>query len=57
MQGVFDDDSAAQVYIDCLEGLHRSPDSSDLAEVLDVGPDLLDERIRTREALNWLASL
>lgn len=57
MQGVFDDVEAAQMYIDCLEGLHRAPDSSDLAEVLGVGEDLLDEKIRTRETVNWLRSL
>jgi GMP synthase (glutamine-hydrolysing) len=56
-QGVFEDATAANFYIDCLEGLHRSPHSRDLAEALQVGEDLLDEKLRTRETLNWLRSL
>jgi GMP synthase (glutamine-hydrolysing) len=56
-QGMFSDPREASEHIEALEALHLDPAQPDLAKQLGVGPDLLDERVRTREARNWVASL
>lgn len=56
-QGTFQSPGAADHYIEDLEALHADPTRTELAAKLEVGPDLLDEDLRTIEVRNWLSSL
>jgi len=56
-QGAFASRRDADAWIERAEALHASPDDAALAADLDVGPDLLDPEVRTREVANWLHSL
>ena len=56
-QGSFASRAEADGYADDLETLHRDPSRSDLARALELGPDLLDADLRTREVRNWLDTL
>ena len=53
-QGFFGDDSEARLFIERLEDLHADPSRGDLAELLGIDADLLDEDARTLEVRNWL---
>ena len=53
-QGNFSDPEAAIAYADDLEALHRDPSRRELARALRLGPDVLDEELRTRELRNWV---
>lgn len=54
-QGVFADAREVRDTIEGFEALHRDPSRADLADELDVSPDLLDEESRTLEVRNWLS--
>lgn len=56
-QGSFRDPAAAGLFSEKLEALHADPARQDLARELELGPDLLDEDLRTLEVRNWLATL
>jgi GMP synthase (glutamine-hydrolysing) len=56
-QGSFADRAAAEAWVERLEALHADPSRLDLARALGLGPDLLDEELRSVEVRNWLASL
>ncbi len=52
--GFFAGEDAAKTYRDQLEALHRDPGRQDLAWLLGIDADILDEGIRYREILNWI---
>ncbi len=56
-QGRFASLAEAEAWADDLDALHADPSREDLARRLELGPDLLDFDLRTREVRNWLASL
>jgi GMP synthase (glutamine-hydrolysing) len=56
-QGSFSDRAQADAWVEALETLHRDPKREDLMRNLHLGPDLLDENLRTLEVRNWLATL
>jgi GMP synthase (glutamine-hydrolysing) len=56
-QGTFASRADAGAYVERLEALHRDPSRRDLADELEIGPELLDEEVRTCEVRNWLFSL
>ena len=53
-QGFFSDDSEAHRYIERVEALHADPSRDDLAQLLGIDAELLDEEARTLEVRNWL---
>jgi len=56
-QRSFRDRAALDAWLEELEALHRDPTRKELIRSLQLGPDLLDEDLRTREVRNWLATL
>ena len=53
-QGTFADDATAARTIATLEALTEAPERRDLAQTLELGPDLLDPSLRALEVRNWL---
>lgn len=56
-QGLFTDAEDASGFLHQLEALHADRSRTDLMYRLAAGSDVLDERVRTREARNWLDHL
>lgn len=52
--GFFKDMDAAQDYVDKLEALHQDPSRKDLAWLLGVDEDVMNEDIRVAEVRNWI---
>lgn len=52
--GFFADEDAALSYKGQLEALHQDPGRKDLAWLLGIDDDILDDGIRYREILNWV---
>ena len=52
--GFFKDMDAAQDYVDKLEALHQDPSRKDLAWLLGVDQDVMNEDIRVAEVRNWI---
>jgi len=55
--GFFQDRQAGETYVDLLENLHRDPGRSDLAWLLGVDDDILNEDVRRAEVRNWIDQL
>jgi GMP synthase (glutamine-hydrolysing) len=56
-QGTFASGRDADAWVENAEALHAAPDDAALAAELDVGADLLDASVRTREVANWVAAV
>jgi GMP synthase (glutamine-hydrolysing) len=52
--GFFQDMDAAQDYVDRLEALHQDPDRKDIAWLLGIDEDVMNEDIRRAEVRNWI---
>ena len=55
--GFFQDASAGLNYVDKLEALHQDPSRKDLAWLLGVDDDVMNEDIRLIEVRNWIQRL
>ena len=55
--GFFTGRQAGEDYVDLLETLHRDPSRTDIAWLLGVDKDILDEVYRRTEVRNWLNHL
>ena len=55
--GFFADLDAAQAFVDQLEALHQDPGRKDIAWLLGIDEDILDEDIRQAEVRNWIEQL
>jgi GMP synthase (glutamine-hydrolysing) len=55
--GFFRDTQAALDYVKLLETLHENPDRGDLAWLLGVDDDVMNEDIRVVEVRNWIERL
>ena len=55
--GFFTDREAALRYIELLETLHRDPSRGDIAWLLGIDADVMNEDVRTIEVRNWLDRL
>ena len=56
-KGFFADRTAALDYVDKLEALHQDPSRKDLAWLLGVDDDVMDENKRLVEVRNWIERL
>ncbi|MFQ5971057.1 MAG: type 1 glutamine amidotransferase [Alphaproteobacteria bacterium] len=55
--GFFRDLDAAQRYVDLLESLHQDPSRRDIAWLLGVDEDVMNDDIRQAEVRNWIQGL
>ena len=55
--GFFTDRKAGEAYVDLLEGLHRDPERRDIAWLLGIDEDVMNEDMRVVEVRNWLYRL
>jgi GMP synthase (glutamine-hydrolysing) len=55
--GFFRDLDAAQTFVDQLEALHQDPSRKDLAWLLGIDEDVMNEDIRLAEVRNWIQQL
>jgi GMP synthase (glutamine-hydrolysing) len=55
--GFFRDLEAAQDYVDRLEALHQDPARKDIAWLLGIDDDVMNEDIRLVEVRNWIELL
>ena len=53
-RGFFRDMDAAQAYVDRLEALHQDPGRKDIAWLLGIDEDVMNEDIRRAEVRNWI---
>ena len=53
-RGFFRDMDAAQAYVDQLEALHQDPGRKDIAWLLGIDTDLMNQDIRRAEVRNWI---
>jgi len=53
-EGHFPDAETVAIYADNMQSLHTDPKSQRLRELLGVGDDIIDPRIRQLELRNWL---
>lgn len=56
-KGFFRDIERAQAYVDQLETLHQDPSRKDIAWLLGIDEDVMDEDIRLVEVRNWIERL
>ncbi len=56
-RGFFEDEAAAQRYVDQLEALHQDPSRKDLAWLLGIDDDVMNEDVRRLEVRNWIERL
>ncbi len=56
-KGFFRDLDAAQRYVDMLEALHQDPGRKDIAWLLGIDEDVMNEDIRRAEVRNWIELL
>ncbi len=56
-KGFFRDLEAAQDYVDRLEALHQDPGRKDLAWLLGIDEDVMNEDLRLVEVRNWIEQL
>lgn len=56
-KGFFRDLEAAQAFVDQLEALHQDPTRKDIAWVLGIDDDIMNEDIRQAEVRNWIDQL
>ena len=55
--GFFRDAEAAKRYVDMLEVLHQDPSRKDIAWLLGIDEDVMNEDIRLAEVRNWIDRL
>ncbi len=55
--GFFADREAAGRYVDLLEALHQDPGRQDIAWLLGVDEDVMNEDVRCQEVRNWIDRL
>ncbi len=55
--GFFADEAAARDYVDKLEVLHQDPSRKDLAWLLGIDDDVMNEDVRQMEVRNWIERL
>ena len=55
--GFFQDREAAEAYVDRLEALHQDPSRRDIAWLLGIDADVMNEDVRLAEVRNWLRHL
>ena len=55
--GFFADTDAAHDYVNKLETLHQDPSRRDLAWLLGVDADVMNEDVRLAEVRNWIVHL
>jgi len=53
-RGFFRDLDAAQNFVDMLEALHQDPSRKDIAWLLGIDADVMNEDIRLAEVRNWI---
>ncbi len=53
-RGFFLDTDAAQAFVDQLEALHQDPNRKDIAWLLGIDADVMNEDIRRAEVRNWI---
>jgi len=53
-KGFFRDLDAAQDFVDMLEALHQDPSRKDIAWLLGIDADVMNEDIRLAEVRNWI---
>ncbi len=53
-RGFFRDTDAAQAYVDRLEALHQDPGRKDIAWLLGIDEDVMNQDIRRAEVRNWI---
>jgi GMP synthase (glutamine-hydrolysing) len=56
-QGFFRDRAAGEDFVNLLESLHQDPARKDLAWLLGVDEDVMNEDIRLAEVRNWIDRL
>jgi GMP synthase (glutamine-hydrolysing) len=56
-RGFFRDLDAAQSFVDQLEALHQDPDRKDIAWLLGIDEDVMNDDIRLAEVRNWIEQL
>jgi GMP synthase (glutamine-hydrolysing) len=56
-RGFFLDLDAAQGFVDQLEALHQDPGRKDIAWLLGIDEDVMNEDIRLAEVRNWIEQL
>ncbi len=56
-RGFFQDMAAAQDFVDRLEVLHQDPSRKDIAWLLGIDEDVMNEDIRRAEVRNWIELL
>ena len=56
-RGFFQDMDAAQRFVDLLETLHQDPGRKDIAWLLGIDEDVMNEDIRLAEVRNWIELL
>jgi GMP synthase (glutamine-hydrolysing) len=56
-RGFFRDLDAAQAFVDQLEALHQDPSRKDIAWLLGIDEDVMNEDIRLAEVRNWIEQL
>ena len=55
--GFFRDRDAAEKYVDLLEVLHQDPSRKDIAWLLGIDDDVMNEDVRLAEVRNWIERL
>jgi len=55
--GFFRDRDAAESYVNLLETLHQDPGRKDIAWLLGIGDDVMNEDVRLTEVRNWIEQL
>jgi len=55
--GFFRDREAAETYVDQLEVLHQDPSRKDIAWLLGIDEDVMNEDVRLAEVRNWIDRL
>ena len=56
-KGFFRDLDAAQAFVDQLEALHQDPGRKDIAWLLGIDQDVMNEDVRLAEVRNWVEQL
>lgn len=55
--GFFKDEEAGRDYVNKMEALHQDPSRKDLAWLLGVDDDVMNEDVRLIEVRNWIERL
>ncbi len=55
--GFFKSEQAAHEYVDLLEDLHKDPSRKDIAWLLGIDADVMNEDVRLTEVRNWVRNL